>query len=67
MTGKQKPEFGSIFRHIILKGISAQVTSAAERVNAGIAVKIFEFFGTCIWKNFFCLITVEMACSLEKI
>jgi hypothetical protein len=38
MTGKQKPEFGSIFRHIILKGISAQVTSAAERVNAGIVV-----------------------------
>jgi hypothetical protein len=39
MAGKQKPEFGSIFRHIILKGISAQVTSAAERVNAGIAVR----------------------------
>jgi hypothetical protein len=43
MTGKQKPEFGSIFRHIILKGISAQVTSAAERVNAGIAVGYLNF------------------------
>jgi hypothetical protein len=43
MTGKQKPEFGSIFRHIILKGISAQVTSAAERVNAGIVVRYFNF------------------------
>jgi len=27
--------YGSIFRHVILKGISAQVTSAATRVNAG--------------------------------
>jgi hypothetical protein len=42
LTGKQKPEFGSIFRHIILKGISAQVTSAAERVNAGIAVRYLK-------------------------
>ena len=31
-TGKV---YGSIFRHVILKGISAQVTSAATRVNAG--------------------------------
>ena len=27
--------FGSIFRHLILKGVSAQMTSAADRVKAG--------------------------------
>ena len=26
---------GSIFRHVILKGVSAQMTSAADRVNTG--------------------------------
>ncbi|XP_012276200.1 vacuolar protein sorting-associated protein 8 homolog [Orussus abietinus] len=33
----QPPSSGAILRHIILKGISAQIVSASERVNAGLA------------------------------
>ncbi|XP_033214134.1 vacuolar protein sorting-associated protein 8 homolog [Belonocnema kinseyi] len=33
----QTPASGAILRHIILKGICAQITSASERINAGLA------------------------------
>ncbi|XP_043274533.1 vacuolar protein sorting-associated protein 8 homolog isoform X2 [Venturia canescens] len=33
----QLPPTGAILRHVILKGISAQIVSASERVNAGLA------------------------------
>ncbi|XP_047351827.1 vacuolar protein sorting-associated protein 8 homolog isoform X2 [Vespa velutina] len=33
----QHPPSGAILRHVILKGISAQIVSASERVNAGLA------------------------------
>ena len=33
---KQKREREIVFRHVILKGISAQMVSACERVNAGL-------------------------------
>lgn len=33
----QTPASGAILRHVILKGICAQITSASERINAGLA------------------------------
>ena len=34
-TREQKSEFGSIMRHVVLKAVSSQLTSAVERLQAG--------------------------------